>query len=226
MSKYREIRLRALGDALSTCDYDLICLQEVWVYRDFQYIQTKVRESLPYSHFYFAGFLGSGLAIFSRWPIFGTSMFQFSLNGRPTAVWRGDWYAGKGVATALIRHHTGAFIEVFNSHVYPISTPLLRAVSCGIRKGRRHVQVSSNRTRMGDCKADPRCRRTREVRRRSITQARFCLTIRLATLIANPTLLSTKSLPSTDLSLTRGTQYIPSRQHIADSCRNRQKLIH
>jgi len=119
MAKYRGIRLRALGDALSACDYDLICLQEVWVYGDFQYIQRKVRDSLPYSHFYFAGFLGSGLAIFSRWPIFGTSMFQFSLNGRPAAVWRGDWYGGKGVATALIRHHTGEFIEVFNTHVFP-----------------------------------------------------------------------------------------------------------
>lgn len=225
MSKYREIRLRALGDALSMCNYDLICLQEVWVYGDFQYIQTKVRESLPYSHFYFAGFLGSGLAIFSRWPIFGTSMFQFSLNGRPTAVWRGDWYGGKGVATALIRHHTGAFIEVFNSHVYPMSTLLLRAVSCRIRKRRRHIQVPSNRARLGDCKADPWGRRTREVRRRSITQTPFCLTIRLATLIANPTLLYTKSLPNTDLSLTRGTQYIPTRQHIVNSCRNRQKLI-
>jgi len=117
ISKQREIRLRALGDRLSTGEYDLICLQEVWVYGDFQYIQEKVCKFLPYSHFFFAGFLGSGLAIFSRWPILATSMFPYQLNGRPAAIWRGDWYAGKGVATALIRHHTGMEIEVFNSHV-------------------------------------------------------------------------------------------------------------
>jgi sphingomyelin phosphodiesterase 2 len=117
IAEKREIRLRALGDRLSTSEYDLICLQEIWVYGDFQYIQEKVRKFLPYSHFFFAGFLGSGLAIFSRWPILATSMFQFQLNGRPTAVWRGDWYAGKGVGTALIRHHTGMEIEVFTTHV-------------------------------------------------------------------------------------------------------------
>jgi len=149
MSKYREIRLRALGDALSTSEYDLICLQEVWVHRDFQYIQAKVRHFLPYSHFYFAGFLGSGLAIFSRWPIFGTSMFQYSLNGRPTAVWRGDWYGGKGIATALIQHHTGAFIEVFNTHVYPISKPLLTAVSCRIWEGGAKTRTSVIELRKG-----------------------------------------------------------------------------
>ena len=117
LSKHREIRLRALGDKLSTSEYDLICLQEIWVYNDFLYVQRKVRHFLPYSHFYFAGFLGSGLAIFSKWPILSTSIYPFGLNGRPAAVWRGDYYAGKGVATALIRHHTGTLIEVFNTHV-------------------------------------------------------------------------------------------------------------
>jgi sphingomyelin phosphodiesterase 2 len=117
ISKKREIRLRALAETLSTCDYDLICLQEVWVLADFQYIQTKVRHFLPYSHYFFAGFLGSGLAIYSKWPILSTSMIPYVLNGRPAAVWRGDWYAAKGAATVLIRHHTGMMIEVFNTHV-------------------------------------------------------------------------------------------------------------
>jgi sphingomyelin phosphodiesterase 2 len=117
VSEFREVRLRALGEKLATCDYDLICLQELWVYDDYLYIQSKIRYLLPYSHFYFAGFLGSGLAIFSRWPILSTSMYPFGLNGRPIAIWRGDWYAGKGVGTALIRHPSGTLMEVFNTHV-------------------------------------------------------------------------------------------------------------
>lgn len=109
--------MRSLGDSLGDSQYDVICLQECWVYEDFLYIQAKVRHFLPYSHYFFSGFCGSGLAIFSRWPILSTSIFPFHLNGRPTAVWRGDWYAAKGVGTALIRHFTGMFIEVFNTHV-------------------------------------------------------------------------------------------------------------
>jgi len=110
----------ALGDSLASSDYDVICLQECWVQDDFQYIQNKVRSLLPYSHYYHAGFLGSGLAIFCKWPILSTSMFPFVLNGRPAAVWRGDWYAGKGVAMALLRHESGTLIEVFNTHVLPL----------------------------------------------------------------------------------------------------------
>jgi hypothetical protein len=141
ISQKREIRLRALGDRLAISDYDLICLQEVWVEKDFQYIQAKVCHFLPYSHYFLAGFLGSGLAIFSRWPILSTSMFQFGLNGRPVAIWRGDWYAGKGVATALIRHHTGIEIEVFNTHVFPRLISLLISFMHNMGKERIHMLV-------------------------------------------------------------------------------------
>jgi sphingomyelin phosphodiesterase 2 len=109
--------MKALSEKLATYEHDIMCLQEVWVLQDYVTIQAKVRHYLPFSHYYFGGFLGTGLAIFSRWPIISTSMYPFRLNGRPTAVWRGDWYAGKGVATAVIQHHTGTVIEVFTSHV-------------------------------------------------------------------------------------------------------------
>jgi len=135
--------MRALADKLSTtCDYNLICLQEVWVYEDFLSIQAKVRHYLPYSHFYFGGFLGSGLAVFSRWPIISTSNYPFRLNGRPCAVWRGDWYAGKGVATALIRHDTGNLIEVFTTHVRP--TPVAVHTYSSMRSmGRGKIRISA-----------------------------------------------------------------------------------
>jgi sphingomyelin phosphodiesterase 2 len=116
-SKNREVRVKALGEFLATSDNDIVCLQELWPTEDYYFIQAKVRHYLPYSHYFYAGFLGSGLAIFSRWPILSTSMFQFPLCGRPAAVWRGDFYAGKGVGNVLIRHPTGTQIEVFNTHV-------------------------------------------------------------------------------------------------------------
>jgi sphingomyelin phosphodiesterase 2 len=118
VSKQRRVRISALAENLSTSEYDLVCLQELWVFDDFLLLQAKLRHILPNSHYYFAGFLGSGLAIFSKWPILTTSMYQFGLNGRPAAVWRGDWYAGKGVGSAVIKHDSGMLIEVFNTHVY------------------------------------------------------------------------------------------------------------
>jgi len=72
-------------------------------------------------------------------------MFPFTLNGRPTAVWRGDWYAGKGVATAVVRHHTGSVIEVFTTHVLCLSLlneVVDQVVSCAVWEGRGHVYVS------------------------------------------------------------------------------------
>lgn len=61
--------------------------------------------------------MGGGLVILSKWPIETSSMFRYPLNGRPTAFWRGDWYVGKGVACASIRHPSGKLVEVFNTHV-------------------------------------------------------------------------------------------------------------
>lgn len=83
---------------------------------------------LPYGKQYHAGVFGSGLVILSRWPLEESSMFQFPLNGRPTAFFRGDWYAGKGVAHARIRYgpQKSQVIEVFNIHV---SKPVLPFVS-------------------------------------------------------------------------------------------------
>lgn len=56
-------------------------------------------------------------------------MVAYSLNGRPSAFWRGDWYVGKGVACARIRlprelwacssnRGRERFLEVFNTHLH------------------------------------------------------------------------------------------------------------
>jgi sphingomyelin phosphodiesterase 2 len=45
-------------------------------------------------------------------------MHRYPLNGRPTAFFRGDFYVGKGVACAAIRHPAGRVVEVFNTHLH------------------------------------------------------------------------------------------------------------
>jgi len=117
VSKHRVERLDAIADRLARSTYDIVALQEIWVYSDFENLAQKTYHVLPYAKFYYSGVLGGGLAILSKWPIESTTMWRYPLNGRPIAVWRGDWYVGKGVASALIRHPTGQLIEVFNTHV-------------------------------------------------------------------------------------------------------------
>ena len=118
ISKHRVERLDAIANRIAQSTYDIVALQEIWVYSDFENLVKKTSHILPYAKFYFSGVLGGGLAILSKWPLESTTMWRYPLNGRPIAFWRGDWYVGKGVASALIRHPSGQLIEVFNTHVY------------------------------------------------------------------------------------------------------------
>jgi sphingomyelin phosphodiesterase 2 len=119
VSKHRAVRLDAIANRIAQSTYDIVALQEIWVYSDFENLARKTYHILPYAKFYYSGVLGGGLAILSKWPLESTTMWRYPLNGRPTAFWRGDWYVGKGVASALIRHPSGQLIEVFNTHVCP-----------------------------------------------------------------------------------------------------------
>lgn len=66
--------------------------------------------------------------ILSRFRIVESNMWQYALNGRPTAFWRGDWYVGKGVAGAVLEIEDAGFlggmrkekrrVEVFCTHLH------------------------------------------------------------------------------------------------------------
>lgn len=120
ISKFRSERLSEIGKQLAAYDppLDIVGLQECWTYADYQDIRNLTRGILPYAKFYHSGIFGGGLAIFSRWPIRDSMMFRYTLNGRPTAFFRGDWYVGKGVACAKIEQPNGQVIEVFNTHLH------------------------------------------------------------------------------------------------------------
>lgn len=68
--------------------------------------------------------MGAGLAILSKWPIEESGMYEYPLNGRPTAFFRGDWFVGKGVACARIRlpdgdgNGKGDVVSVFCTHLH------------------------------------------------------------------------------------------------------------
>lgn len=118
IAKDREFRLKAIADALSTMNCDIVTLQEVWMQKDFEYIVDKTRHSLPYSKYFYSGPLGSGLAILSKYPIISTAYHRYALNGKPLKFQHGDYYVGKGCGTVLINHPLLGLTEIFNTHLH------------------------------------------------------------------------------------------------------------
>ena len=122
ISKHRHERLTEIGHqlAIASPEPSIVGLQECWTQEDYLAIRESTKHILPYGKFYWSGIFGGGLAILSKWPIEESSMYRYPLNGRPAAFFRGDWYVGKGVASARIRIGPGKkdVVEVFTTHLH------------------------------------------------------------------------------------------------------------
>ncbi|KAH9178568.1 inositol phosphophingolipids phospholipase C [Lactarius sanguifluus] len=118
VSKRRSERIRAIARFLESSDFDIVALQELWVYADYEIVRSRLSKSLPFSKFFYSGALGAGLAIFSRFPIVAAAIHPYSLNGSPLDVLGGDWFVGKAAASVVIRHPTLGQVQVFNTHLY------------------------------------------------------------------------------------------------------------
>ncbi|KAI1457282.1 Endonuclease/exonuclease/phosphatase [Annulohypoxylon moriforme] len=136
VSQDRSSRLEEIGRQIVKRNPQphIVGLQECFSKSDFERIRQETHSILPYSKQYFAGPLGTGLAFLSRWPIEKTSMTRYPLNGSPTALFHGDWYAGKGVAYARVRYgrEPDSVIDIFNTHFhayYPSNEYLCHRVS-------------------------------------------------------------------------------------------------
>ncbi|KAH7886031.1 Endonuclease/exonuclease/phosphatase [Phlebopus sp. FC_14] len=118
VSKDRNERIAAIAGAFSNAHYDIIALQEIWVEADYIQVRDKVSHRLPYAKLFHSGALGSGLAIFTKWPIMASSITPYSLNGEPIDVSGGDWFVGKAVGSVTIFHPTIGEVQIFNTHLY------------------------------------------------------------------------------------------------------------
>ncbi|KAF9486469.1 inositol phosphorylsphingolipid-phospholipase C [Pholiota conissans] len=118
VAKKLDQRIEAIAHELSKSDYDIIALQEIWVFAHYQRVQQRVAKRLPYSKFFYSGALGSGLAIFTRYPIVSAVIQPYSLNGTPLDVLGGDWFVGKAASHVVILHPILGQVQVFNTHLY------------------------------------------------------------------------------------------------------------
>ncbi|KAF9654091.1 DNase I-like protein [Thelephora ganbajun] len=118
VSKYRKERVAAIAQALSDSSYDIVALQELWVYSDYELVKAKVVHRFPYAKFFHGGALGAGLVFLSRFPIVGATSHPYSLTGSPLDALGGDWFVGKAAVSVLLAHPILGQLQVFNTHLY------------------------------------------------------------------------------------------------------------
>ncbi|KAI9508349.1 inositol phosphophingolipids phospholipase C [Russula earlei] len=116
--QHRSERINAITRYLENSQFDIIALQELWVYADYNIVRSRLSKSLPFSKFFHSGALGAGLAIHSRFPIVAATIHPYSLNGSPLDVLAGDWFVGKAAASILITHPSLGQVQVFNTHLF------------------------------------------------------------------------------------------------------------
>jgi sphingomyelin phosphodiesterase 2 len=52
VAKHRQERIGAIAAELSKSEYDLVGLQEIWVFADYELIRSAVSKRLPFSKFF------------------------------------------------------------------------------------------------------------------------------------------------------------------------------
>lgn len=205
VSKDRTPRIAAIAEYIAThadatshpgTGFDVVCLQECWVQKDYETIKSRCHSVFPYSRYFHtyvshpfsflqfpqvsldvafscitssisltrciwmsfpfsefwrsyvasvfyalyypraqpwlcfpstsshnlslgsnSGALGSGLAIFTRYPIISAQALPYSLSGLPLAVIAGDFFVNKAAGNVVILHPQLGEVEIWNTHV-------------------------------------------------------------------------------------------------------------
>ena len=76
----------------------------------------QLKRTLPYSHYYHSGVIGSGTCVFSQTTLTDVHCQQFTLNGYPHKIMHADWWGGKGVSIFRTTLH-GIPLLIANTHV-------------------------------------------------------------------------------------------------------------
>lgn len=53
VAKNRNERIRAIAAKLATSDCDIIALQELWVFADYEHVRESLANRLPYAKFFY-----------------------------------------------------------------------------------------------------------------------------------------------------------------------------
>ncbi|KAM8977258.1 sphingomyelin phosphodiesterase 2 [Pelodytes ibericus] len=117
LSKKRKERMALIGQLVIKEGYDIVLLQEVWSDVDYAEMRCCFSKVLRHAHHFKSGVIGSGLCIFSRFPIIDCLQHQFSLNGYPYMMNHGDWFCGKAVGMVKLQAY-GYLCHVYITHLH------------------------------------------------------------------------------------------------------------
>jgi sphingomyelin phosphodiesterase 2 len=53
VAKQRNERIAAIAAELAKSDYDIIALQELWVFADYEHVRDSISDRLPYAKFFY-----------------------------------------------------------------------------------------------------------------------------------------------------------------------------
>ncbi|XP_035690231.1 putative neutral sphingomyelinase [Branchiostoma floridae] len=112
-------RFQAIGEELSTGKYDLVSLQEVFTQGMFRKVVSLVNNVLPYHHYFYSGYTGSGVCVLSKHPITAVCQHQYTLNGHPQDGLKLelDWFGGKLLGLCRIQY-SGKEINFYATHTH------------------------------------------------------------------------------------------------------------
>ncbi len=109
----REFRMAHTADALAEGDYDLVAIQEAWLGLDRDTLRAgAARGGLEHDVFFDEGSFGTGLMLFSRYPLADAAFSRYTLNGDPFVA---DFYVPKGVGYARTETPSGP-LDVYVTH--------------------------------------------------------------------------------------------------------------
>lgn len=64
-----------------------------------------------------SGALGSGLAIFTRYPLLSAQVLPFDLSGTPQQAFAGDFFVNKAAGKVVVQHPLLGELEIWTTHV-------------------------------------------------------------------------------------------------------------
>ncbi|MFD0632436.1 endonuclease/exonuclease/phosphatase family protein [Catenulispora yoronensis] len=108
-----KVRLRALAETLAESDYDVVCLQELWILRNFRMFRSLTTDSFPYAaHGLRFPTVAGGLLTLSRIPLVGHRYVTVA----EKQPWRRETLLRKGVLITRLAVD-GEFLTVANTHL-------------------------------------------------------------------------------------------------------------
>ena len=115
--QHRKERIHFIGEELSKGIYDIVLLQEIWTQADYNTLSDRLADTYAYTHYWHSGTWGSGLCIFTKYPIIDTFTLRFTLNGYAHKLEQGDWHCGKAVGLAKLLVND-IRINVYSTHTH------------------------------------------------------------------------------------------------------------